>query len=373
MFLPRTARAVATAFGIFALLTACATGDDTATDTDDGTAVETEDAAGAGTEEAATEEAAGEPRPIEVLLPFPVGIPFTPLVVAQEEGYLEENGLDLKASVAEGSGFLSQQLIAGNVDFALMSSADAVVSYNADDRTRVLFCNQVKNVYRIVAPADSGITSVDELEGRTLGISAPGGGENQFVRAALAEAGLQDDVRVLPVGEAGPQSQTALEDGTVDAYSSSFPDIAGLTAAGIEFEDITPDKYSNVAGVCMTTTQTVLDDDGGLELAKDLSKSWIDGMYFALENEDEAFEIVCGAVPESCESEEAATAFYNEALSVIRPDIEGQRPGLPERESWDTMVEILAESDTVPADLDVTELVSGEGIDAVVEHAYAGR
>lgn len=372
MLLRKPVRVVAATLGILALLTACAPGDDA--DTDTAAPAATEDVDTTDTEEApATDEAVRESRPIEVLLPFPVGIPFTPLVIAQEEGYLEENGLDLTASVAEGSGFLGQQLIAGNVDFALMSAADAVVSYNADDRTRVLFCNQVKNVYRIVTPADSGITSVEELEGKTLGISAPGGGENQYVRAALAAAGVQNDVRVLPIGEAGPQSQTALEDGTVDAYSSSFPDIAGLTAAGIEFEDITPDRYSNVPGVCMTTTQTVLDDEEGMELAKDLSKSWIDGMYFTLENEDEAFEIVCGAVPESCENEESATAFYNEALNVIRPDIEGQRPGLPQPEAWDTMVEILSESDTVPADLDVTDLHSGAGIDEVVDHAYAGR
>ena len=65
--------------------------------------------------------------PVEVLLPIPEGLAFTPLIVAREQGLFEDADIDLTTAVADGSGYLSQQIVAGNVDFALMGAADAVV------------------------------------------------------------------------------------------------------------------------------------------------------------------------------------------------------------------------------------------------------
>lgn len=322
---------------------------------------------------AATGNAGATGQSVEVLLPFPEGLSLSPLVVAREQGYFEDNGLDTTVSVADGSGYLSQQLVSGNVEFALMGSADIAVAASKRDDIRVLFCNQVNNVYRIMATEESGITDVAGLAGQAIGITEPGGGENQYVQAALADAGLEHpgDLTVLPVGAAGPQALAAIEDGTIQAYSSSFPDIASLTASGIEWVDITPERYSMVPGTCMVTTQEVLDTEDGMDRAKGLAKAWVDAQYFVLENEDEAFDIVCEALPEACTNPEGAQALYEESLNVIRPDSDDQRPGEVEQSSWDAVVEILADSGTVPADLDLTDVVSGESIDEVVQAAYA--
>lgn len=311
---------------------------------------------------------------VEVLLPLPAGLAFTPLIVSMEKGFFADAGIDVSYSVADGSGYLSQQMVAGNVDFALMGAADAVVSFNKRDDVRVLFCNQVNNVYRIVATADSGITAMSGLEGKSLGYTEPGGGESQLVAAALAEAGLVENqsVTLLPVGPAGPQSLVALQDGTVEAYSSSFPDVAALASEGIEWVDITPAKYSNVPGACMVTTEEVLSSDEGMAAATALAKGWVDGQYYSIENSDEAFQVVCDTIEVACVNRDAAEALYAEAMNLITPP-EGQRPGELRLASWQTVVEILASSDTISADLDVAPLISGPKVEAVVAAAYAGR
>lgn len=322
---------------------------------------------------AAAENASGVP--VQLLLPFPEGLPFTPLVVAKSKGYFDDNGVNVETAVADGSGYVTQQLVSGNVDYALLGSADIAVAASKRDDVRVLFCNQVNNVYRIMATKDSGITDISGLRGKAIGITEPGGGENQYVQAALSDAGLESpgDIQVLPIGSAGPQALSAIQDGKVQAYSSSFPDIASLTASGVEWVDITPERYSAVPGTCMVTTQEVLDSEEGMANAKGIATSWIDGEYFALENEQEAFEVVCEAVPESCSNEEAAKALYDEALNVIRPDQEGQRPGDVELSAWQTVVDILSGSGSVPSDLDMTPIVSGPSIDEIKEAAYAGH
>ena len=311
---------------------------------------------------------------VDVLLPLPAGLAFTPLIVAQESGFFADAGLDVTYSVADGSGYLSQQIVAGNVEFALMGAADAVVSFDKRDDVRVLFCNQVNNVYRIVARADTGVVDMAGLEGLALGYTEPGGGESQLVRAALVEAGLveNENVTLVPVGPAGPQSLVALQDDTIQAYSSSFPDVAALAAEGIEWVDITPAKYSNVPGACMVTTEEVLNTEEGMARAIGLATGWVDGQYFAIENPDEAFDIVCSTLEAACENTTAAEALFVEAMNLITPP-DGQRPGELRLSSWQTVVEILSSSGTVDAGLDVNPLISGANVEAVVSAAYAGR
>ncbi|WP_172623868.1 ABC transporter substrate-binding protein [Octadecabacter sp. SW4] len=312
--------------------------------------------------------------PLEVLLPIPEGFAFTPLIVARELGYFADEGISVSTVVADGSGYLSQQIVAGNSEFALMGATDAVVAFNRRDDIRVLFCNQVKNVYRIVARADTGITSMAGLEGKVLGYTEAGGGESQLVSAAIAEAGLvvNQTITVLPIGPAGPQSLVALQQDTVQAYSSSFPDVAVLAASGIEWVDITPETYSNVPGACMVTTEEVLSTEEGMSVAKALTTAWVEGQYYAIENSQAAFDLVCDAVEVACESPVVAAAFYAEAMNLITPP-EGQRPGELKLSSWQTVVDILASSETVSADFDVAPLISGDNVQAVIDAAYADR
>ncbi|MCI2395972.1 ABC transporter substrate-binding protein [Aliiroseovarius sediminis] len=312
--------------------------------------------------------------PVEVLLPIPEGFAFTPLIVAREMGYFAEEGIDVSTVVADGSGYLSQQIVAGNSQFALMGAADAVVAFNRRDDIRVLFCNQVKNVYRIVARADSGVTSMADLEGKSLGYTEPGGGESQLVSAAIEGAGLEVNrtITLLPIGPAGPQSLIALQNDTVQAYSSSFPDVAVLAASGIDWIDITPKTYSNVPGACMVTTEEVLASEDGMSAATALSNAWVHGQYYAIENPDAAFALVCDTIEAACENETVAQALYVEAMNLITPP-EGQRPGELTLSSWQTVVDILASSETVSANLDVMPLISGDNVQAVIDAAYADR
>ena len=350
----KTPKLVLVAASVVALtLSACGSGDSDTASTADATT-------GGGTSEE-----------VEILLPFPEGLPLAPLTVAKQQGLFEDNGIDnLKVSVADGSGYVSQQLVAGNVNFALMGSADIAVAASKREDVRVLFCHQANNVYRIAALADSGVTDLEGMAGKTLGITEPGGGENQLVRAALAEAGLTDSVQTLPIGGAGPQSLNALKTGQVDGYSSSYPDFVSLGTEGVEFVDITPEKYSTVPGTCMTTTEEFLSTDAGKQQAIAVTTSWIQAEEFVIANRDEAFDIVCGEVPSACENEEAAQALFDEAIQVMQPDDDSQI-GDTTPEVWATVVEILSGSGAVEADLDLTDNVSGGIVQEVRDAAFA--
>lgn len=311
----------------------------------------------------------------EILLPFPAGLAVSPPIVGVEKGYFAENGVDPKISVADGSGYVSQQLVSGNVNFAVAGSSDIVVAASKRPDVRVLFCHQVNNVYRIGAIKGSGVADMQGLKGKTIGITEPGGGENQVVKGAVADAGLKTpgDVTLLPIGGAGPQALAAIKDGKVQAYASSYPDFASLRANGVEFEDITPTKYSTMPGTCMATTQAFLDSPGGKDKAIGVSKAWIDSLYYSLENEQQTYDLICQKVPEGCANAAASKALYEEALDVVRPDQPGDKPGDVKPQNWDTVKEILRTNGVLKEDIDLTPVISGGTIDEVKAAAYEGH
>ncbi len=160
-----------------------------------------------------------------LMLPFPRGIFWSPLVVAKQ-GYFADEGLDLTIEEADGSGFVTQQInLPGNLDYGFSGAASAVVAAEKDADLRIPMCYPASNIFIIVTPEGSDVASVADLRGGRLGITEAGGGEEPIVNAALAEAGMKPgaDVTLLPIGGAGPQSLTALQNGTVDAYAPASP------------------------------------------------------------------------------------------------------------------------------------------------------
>jgi NitT/TauT family transport system substrate-binding protein len=295
---------------------------------------------------------------VELLLSFPESVIWSSLLVARDQGYFEEEGLEITSQETEGSGFVTQQVIAGNADYGWAAADSDIIAYANDDRLRVVMCHQEQNIFRIVTPADTDIQSVDDLAGKTLGFTEKGGGEEPLVRSALGDAGITDEVRQLPIGAAGPQSRAAIEDGTVDAYASSYPDISSLTAAGMEFRDITPDKFNGTPGDCLVTREDVLQDESKRQIVEGIARAWARGSKFTIDNPEQTLEIGCEAVPEECTDMESARVLVEDTARFLEPVEEGAPLGSLYQEGWQTTADVLADTGAIQQPVDVTELVA---------------
>jgi NitT/TauT family transport system substrate-binding protein len=304
------------------------------------------------------ETAGGGTQQVELLLSFPESVIWSSLLVARDQGYFEEEGLEVTTQETEGSGFVTQQVIAGNADYGWAAADSDIIAYANDDRLRVVMCHQEQNIFRIVTPADSDIQSVADLAGKTLGFTEKGGGEEPLVRSALGDAGITDEVRQLPIGAAGPQSQTAIEDGTVDAYASSYPDISSLTAAGLEFRDITPEKFNGTPGDCFVTRQDVLEDPEKRKVVDGIARAWARGSLFTIENTERTLEIGCKAVPEECQDMQSARILVEDTAKFLQPIDEGAPVGSLFQEGWQTTADVLADTGAIDKPVDVTDLVA---------------
>jgi ABC-type nitrate/sulfonate/bicarbonate transport system substrate-binding protein len=261
----------------------------------------------------------GELQPFTMMFPVQDPIQFYPWYLAQELGYYDEEGLDVTLEAADGSSAAIQQLIAGNADTALPAPGAFLVGVASGQPLKWIYSLQYSNIFTLVAKSDAGISTVADLEGRSLGISELSGGEVPLVRAVLRDAGLTEgeDVELVPVGEGSALTIEALETGQIDAYSSSVFDVAAIEAAGIEVDVILPEDAALFPADGVVTTEETLSSrhDDLVGFLRAASKA----IVFANANPDAALEILSQVAPEAFEDEELAQRFFEVSTALTTP------------------------------------------------------
>lgn len=307
-----------------------------------------------------------------MLLSFPRAILWAPLLVAEDQDWFEEEGLDVTVEETEGGGFVTQQIIAGNADFGWAGSASQIIAYSKDPGVRALACNNERNIFSVQALPGSGISDVTDLRGKKLGITEKGGGEEPLINAILAENDLENEVQIIPLGSPGPALVRALQKGTVDAFSGGITDVATVKSAGVEMTNITPEKYAPMPGDCLMSHERVLKDPEKQKVAAGIIRAWTKGAFFSLANRDAMLEIACDVVPEQCKDRERFTEPYTDTvLGLLEPVDESLPPTALDPQGWKVTAEVLRESGSLKEDVDVETLIGAPEIKAVHDMAYA--
>lgn len=264
-------------------------------------------------------ESGEELTAVTMMLPVEDVIQFHSLYLADELGYFEDEGIDITLEVADGSSSAIQQVVAGNADAALPAPGAFLEGVATGRDLRFVYSYQYNNIFTLATPADSGITTVEDLEGKRVGISELSGGEVPLVRGVLREAGLQDgeDYELVPVGEGSALTIESLENGDVDAYSSSLPDIAAIELTGLDLNVILPEEAAAFPadGVAVTAEYLESNEETVVGLLRAISK----GTVYADANRDAAFELASEIAPEEFEDEEFAQAAWDVAVDLRTP------------------------------------------------------
>jgi NitT/TauT family transport system substrate-binding protein len=296
-----------------------------------------------------------ELQQVQFMLPYQDSISFIGLLVAKD-GCFAEEGLEVETLPSEGSDYVVQQLIAGNVKFG-QTGADNILIANATGRP-VRGIAQVggRGIFSIVVPNDSDVQSVEDLRGKKLGVTDLGGGEIPLVKASIADAGLTEgeDVELAVVGEGGPAALNALQSGEIAAYAGANNDVAGMIAAGLEPRNIVAEKFLTVPTTEVAVMEETLQNEEDREIAIKIARCYRKGAEFAVENPDEAVGIACEQVPEECSDEKVRDAFLDAVLEAyaVPEGAEHYTDHVP-KESYDLVQTTLAADEIAePQDLE---------------------
>ena len=145
-----------------------------------------------------------------------------PLVVAQEFGFFAAEGLDVKTVLIRGGPTAMAALVGGGVDYTLVAGVAAVRAIAQNAPMTIISGMQPYMDYTLLGA--KGITGVNDLKGKVVGVTGPGGIAEFATVEGLARKGLvrDRDYKILYGVGNSPARAQALESGKIQASPFSF-------------------------------------------------------------------------------------------------------------------------------------------------------
>jgi NitT/TauT family transport system substrate-binding protein len=157
------------------------------------------------------------------------GVPYE---VARSGGHFKNHGLDVELVYMRGGGAAMQALVGGAVDYGATALDVAIQAYtkNADIR-RFAVTGRLPLFAVVTAPKAAGeITTLKQLEGRTVGVSALGNADHALTLYLLKQAGA--DAEKVQFATMGVNLLEALRQGQIDVGLVQEPALTLLQRAG---------------------------------------------------------------------------------------------------------------------------------------------
>jgi len=145
-----------------------------------------------------------------------------PLVVAQDFGFFAAEGLDVKVVLIRGGPTAMAALVGGGVDYTLVAGVAAVRAIAQNAPMLIISGIQPYMDYTLVGA--KGTSSPNDLKGKVVGVTGPGGIAEFAAVEGLAKKGLvrDRDYKILYGVGNSPARAQALETGKIQASPFSF-------------------------------------------------------------------------------------------------------------------------------------------------------
>ncbi len=166
--------------------------------------------------------------------------PAAPFLIALDNGYFAEEGLNVTIDTAPGSLEPINRVASGTYDmgFGDINSLIKFRDANPDVDLRAVYMVYNKPAFSIVGRKSLGVSEPKDLENKTLGAPAPDGAYAQW--PIFVEANDIDATTVTIENIGFPMREPMLATGDVDAITGfSFSAFINLKRAGVAEDDIT--------------------------------------------------------------------------------------------------------------------------------------
>ncbi|HHX42446.1 MAG TPA: ABC transporter substrate-binding protein [Chloroflexi bacterium] len=276
----------------------------------------------------------GETRQVTIAMGFVPNVQFAPMYVAIERGYFAEEGIEVVLDYGLETDLL-QRVGTNDLQFAI-ANGDQVILARAND----LPVTYVLNWYRhfpvcVVSLAESGITTPEDLIGKTVGIPATEGASYIGWLAFLDAAGIAPDEVNLQV--IGYTQVASLVEGRVDAaicYAQNEP--VQLRESGYELNLLDMDDYTQLVSAGIVTNEATIAEDPAL--VQGITRAFVRGLEDAIADPDAAFDIARRAIPEMDDATATLQrAVLQESIAIWRSEQLGHNSPAAWAESVDLM------------------------------------
>ncbi|MFF2447086.1 ABC transporter substrate-binding protein [Neobacillus sp. NPDC058068] len=232
---------------------------------------------------------------------------FTPIYVAQEKGFFEEEGLDIEVTLAGGSTNVLSAVVGGGAEIGA-TGLSVVMEMNHKGQDVQAFASLI-NQYasNVVIKKDIakklGVTeesSIEEkikaLKGLNIGVTQPGGGSDRLVRYLLKSQNINPDkdATIVPLGKA-EAVLPAFTNNQIQAFVFSSPTSEQAIASdnGMLLINLSKGEIKELDGFAHSTLLTKKDYiKKNPETIQKVTNAIAKAEKFIGENKEEAKELV---------------------------------------------------------------------------------
>jgi NitT/TauT family transport system substrate-binding protein len=238
---------------------------------------------------------------------------YVPSYIARAKGFLANEGVDLKIVVMRATVSVPA-LVSGEIQFAVHGSAMTAAMRGAPLKA-VFFTYNTSIMQFTVRPE---IKRPEDLRGKVIAISSPGGSQDQATRLMLKKLGLDPDrdVKLLAIGDAKARV-IGMETGQITGSANNVDIAAELVRKGYRI-------IANSAEVYPVPFSGMAAHDQFLKKNPEVAKKWLRAHVRALllmrQNPDEAAQI---AANELKLDREVAREATKQALSFMSAEDPG--------------------------------------------------
>jgi NitT/TauT family transport system substrate-binding protein len=177
--------------------------------------------------------------PLKFSLDWKIEGPAAPFMLAMDNGYFADEGLDVTIDTGSGSLEPINRVASGAYDmgFGDINSLIKFNDQNPDSALVAIYMVYNKPAFAIIGRKSLGVSEPKDLEGKTLGAPAPDGAYAQW--PIFVEANGIDASTVTIENVGFPVREPMLAQGAVQAITGfSFSSFINLKSAGVPADDI---------------------------------------------------------------------------------------------------------------------------------------
>lgn len=271
-----------------------------------------------------------------------------------EEGIFEEHGISLTVEAGQGSARTVQSVGRQSYDFgwadapALLTNIDEGV----DVRSVGVFLQSTPSAVQVFA--DSGISAPEDLEGRTIAVSA-GDAVTLTFPLYLESVGLsEDDVEQQNLDAAGKNAALMSDqvDGLIGFAHDQGPIIAEESGREMTYLRYTDADLNFFSNGLIAHESTI---DGDPELVERMVAATSEAFVSAQGSPEDAVAAMEGEDPQ-IPGAEVLLNQWEETLPLLETEnSEGMAPGHSSQEDWEETIETLVEAGLIEEQKDTGE------------------
>ena len=281
---------------------------------------------------------------------------YLPTTLADQIGCYEEAGVDVELQDLQSGSKALQAMIGGSTDVT-SGYYDHTVQMAAKNQDVTAFVNMLRYPALVlaVAPDAAGeIDSIEDLQGKTVGVTAPGSSTDFFLKHLLTQAGLPADAASVQAIGADATAVAAMEQGQVDAAVLLDPSVGQLEArvGGLELlaDTRTAAGVQEAYGTDTYPAAVLYATQGYIDANTETVGKLADGITCALDYiQQHSGEEIAAEMPPQLVGQDVA--LYAQAVEALK---EAYNPtGAIDQAGAEAVRDVLAESQPEIAQADV--------------------